>query len=60
MKTAHIPVSTVLPVSAREALIKAATTPGLSAKERAIAIEKASQIARRNNPKLFKEIDHEN
>lgn len=57
---AHLPVSTLLPVSVRDALIKAATTPGLSEKDRRIAISKATQQARRSTPKLYKEIDHEN
>lgn len=53
----NLPVSTLLPVSAREALIKAATNPFLTEKERTIAIAKATQQARSNNPKLFKEIE---
>lgn len=54
---AHLPVATILPVSTREALIKAATNPSLSQKERTIAIAKATQLARRTTPTLYKEIE---
>lgn len=53
----HLPISTLLPVSAREALIQAATNPFLTEKERTIAIARATQQARTKNPKLFKEIE---
>lgn len=53
------PVSTLLPPEVREALIKASRTPGTE-RERTIAIEKATRLARRTQPKLFKEEDHEN
>lgn len=53
----NLPISTLLPVSAREALIKAATNPFLSTKERTIAIAKATQQARTKNPTLYKEIE---
>lgn len=53
----NLPVATLLPVSARDALIKAATNPFLTDKERTIAIAKATQQARDKNPKLFKETE---
>lgn len=57
MKNNHLPVSTLLPVSVRDALIKAAADKTLSTKDRNIAIRKATQQARDTNPKLFKEIE---
>lgn len=55
---AHPPISTLLPVSVRDALIKAASTPG--EKERRIAISKATQLAKLQTPQFFKEVNHEN
>lgn len=57
MKNNHLPVSTLLPVSVRDALIKAAADKTLSAKDRNIAISKAIKQAKSINPKLYKEIE---
>jgi hypothetical protein len=53
------PVSTLLPPELREALIRASRIQGTD-RERTIAIEKATRLARRTQPNLFKEEDHEN
>lgn len=51
-------VSTLFPPVVREALMKAARTPG-SDRERRIAIDKATRLARNTKPQLFKEENHE-
>ncbi|MGZ5833733.1 MAG: hypothetical protein ACXWKJ_18280 [Telluria sp.] len=51
-------ISTLLPPEVRDALIKASRTPGTE-RERRIAIEKATNLARRTKPSLFKDENHE-
>lgn len=50
----HLPTSTLFNTAVRDALIKAAATPGTE-KDRNIAIAKATQQARSKHPNLFKE-----
>jgi hypothetical protein len=49
---------TLLPPSVQEALMKAARTPGTD-RDRRIAIDKATRLARNTKPQLFKDEDHE-
>lgn len=49
---------TLLPPEVQEALIKASHTPGTE-RERRIAIEKATRLARITKPTFFKEENHE-
>jgi hypothetical protein len=51
-------ISTLLPPEVREALIKASRTPGTE-RDRRIAIDKATRLARNTKPSLFKAEDHE-
>jgi hypothetical protein len=52
------PISTLFPPAVREALMKAARTPGTD-RDRRIAIDKATRLARITKPQLFKEENHE-
>jgi hypothetical protein len=51
-------VHTLLPPEVQEALMKAARTPGTD-RDRRIAIDKATRLARITKPTLFKDENHE-